>query len=242
MAVHQIEATDCTVKIEWPKQTFDHINTLRHLQSEAANYLDRSSIFYGQEPKFVAEFTTNSRYALQNADQIISGAHLRSTALVKGMLPYWTSALENVIGQSLMNYLTLCNYQILRNVIYFFGYKPLHEKYFPREYVEWFNVRDSREALRQIFPLKEKVCSAKVFQISNKEIEGGAYFWGPRSELLYYANRRSGDAIKGTWFDKYFIPQNELRLLRKKSEEIVQYDETQLGIIKVVDLDGTEIA
>ena len=57
---------------------------------------------------------------------------------------------------------------------------------------------------------------------------------------MYYATCEPGDLIRGTWFSKYLIPQNELRLLLNEPDETFEYVE-RLKVIKVRDSDNNEI-
>jgi hypothetical protein len=160
------------------------------------------------------------------------------------MLPYWAQ-FDNIIAKSQKNFLTLCNYEMMARIIYLFRYSHLYDilydRYFPKEYEEWFSTR-SIDAYRLVFGLDEEICSAKISELSGRPLpRGGVYFWGPRRNLLAYAAWRPGAAIPGTWFDQYLIPQNELRLLQDGSDETFHYDET-LHIIKVIDNSGNEIA
>lgn len=65
----------------------------------------------------------------------------------------------------------------------------------------------------------------------------GIWFWGPKNEVLDSLKWRPGDAVSGTWIDRYLIPQNEFRLIG--SREQFAYVET-LSIMKVSDEDGRE--
>jgi hypothetical protein len=227
---------ECSVEILWPEATTLYWNQLEELVPQAPNYYQEDSPFHGLSPEDVTEFLDSAQNIMQDVKLIRAGAAERTKLLVRGMLPHWGIILDNIITRSLVNFLTLCNYEMLKQTIFLFRYRPLYRKFFPKEYEVWFEGSEESR-LRRVFPFEEEICRARVSEISGHELYGGIhgageYFYGPRSEVLNSANWKPGEPIRGTWFDKYVIPQNELRLLREGSAEVYQYDE-QLRINKV---------
>ncbi len=126
-------------------------------------------------------------------------------------------------------------------MIYVFRHNIISRTFFPNQYEDWFSEARSRERYRRLFQIDAEICWAKVHELCGYTLSPEVYFWGPRNELVDSARWREGDPIRGTWFDKYLIPQNELRLILTGSEENYRYNE-QLRITKVIDGHGVEIA
>jgi len=241
MAVNRLIDQDLNVEVQWPAATDTYISQLRKLEIEASNYHLETSIFHGQQPEEVAEFIGSARAAIEYAERVRSGAGAGVKRLIQRMVPYWTKDLDNIIVRALANFLTLCNYEILHRVVYVFRYRAIYNTYFPKQYEDWFLGGGSAEKYRRLFHLDTEICFAKVYELCGHSLYPDIYFWGPRRELIESANWREGDAIRGTWFDKYLIPQNELRLVLANLEEEYRYDE-RVHIRKVIDDRGNEIA
>jgi hypothetical protein len=238
LAIRRLAKTDDPVEILWPDATIEFADALHELIAQVPTYYKPTSIFHGADPRELAEFATSGTSTLDSVGRIRAGAGEQARKLVKSMIPYWTETLDNVIAETLANFLTLCNCEMISNVLYCFRFRQIYKDYFPKEYETWFTT-DRYNRYREIFSILDEVCSAKLSNVSGRCLPG-IYFWGPRSELLASSRWRPGDAISTTWFDKYLIPQNELRLLEQGSDEFFRYDE-KIEVIKVVDNDGLEI-
>lgn len=231
---------DALIEIIWPDETKNYEKQLIDVLGEAERYLKRDSIFFGEEPRQIADMASGIKSALRDMENLRQGALVRAPMLARSMIPYWTLSLESVIARSLANFITLVNFEIIAKAIYYFRHKALYEELFPKQYEYWFQVTKSTDRYSLIFPIKEEVCSVKISNISGVEIPFGAWFWGPKSEVLYSAKWKPGERIQGTWFDKYLIPQNELRLIAAPSDHIFLYDE-KIDAIKVIDSRNNEI-
>jgi hypothetical protein len=84
------------------------------------------------------------------------------------------------------------------------------------------------------------MCSVKLRAISGKSIEAGDWFWGPTDEVVSPARWREGQAITGNWFNKYLVPQNELRLAFLGSQELFSCNE-KVKVIKITNSNNVEI-
>ena len=166
-------------------------------------------------------------------EKIRSGAGRQAKQLIKSM-----RKLSSFTDKALINFLTLCNFEMIRNTIFLFRYRPFYKKFFPMEYDSWwrlgYDTSATSDAIGQVFKIEEKVFRARAVELSGKPLPS-EYFWGPKSGILAYWPR--GRLISGFWVSRYVIPQNELRLLLAGSDEKFEYDE-EITINKVLDNDG----
>ena len=151
IAVNRIAKSACNVEIAWPQATLDYASQLKNLMAEAADYHKPNSIFHGQVPKEVADFTSSARWTLEASDKIRANVGERTKKLVNGMLPYWTEALDNIIAGALTNFLTLCNYEMIYRTISLFRHRAIYNRYFPMQYEPWFGPGLSIENYRLLF-------------------------------------------------------------------------------------------
>lgn len=228
------------IQVDWPSRTRFHLSLMTSLLNEAASYERPTSVFHGESAASVAEFINRAHYAMETSDRIVTRVENRAERLIDGMLPYWTTALDNIIAQSLVNFLTICNVELLyANVAPLRDFQSLWRKYFPSDLEGWFGLSYNHQLFGEVFAIDQPLGSGRIISLSGKSLS--TYFWGPCWEVLYAAKRRPGEPVKGTWFDKYLIPQNEYRLIGEQSDETFRYDETELSINKVRDQDGNEI-
>lgn len=240
LAVEKIAKTDEEIKIEWPDQMGCYENTLRELLAEIPKYLEKDSLFFGSDANEISDMAAWIRSTLEKVSKIKEFSALRARCLVKSMSPYWPESWDNVIGRSLANYLTLANAEATREIIYYFRHRNLYSRFFPKEYESWFEINYRNDFYKNIFLIEDEMCSVKLRAISGTYFETGAWFWGPKSEAIATATWREGEAITGNWFDKYLIPQNELRLSILGSDETFRYDE-KVKVIKILNSSNEEI-
>ena len=170
------------VQVQWPDRTQRYVSLTKTLLDEASKYLEPGSAFYGQPAASVADFINRARYALESSDRIISWTQKRAGLLISGMLDYWTPALDNIIARTLVNFLTLCNVELLYENVALLRKGHLYEKHFPPDLEDWFSVGLHKNIYRQVFDIEQPLASAKVDTLSGKHVV--AYFWGPRSEVV----------------------------------------------------------
>ena len=242
LAVSNVWEGKKAFSIEWPDTTHMHIEILRQLAIDVEDHLNPKSIFHGLHEKTLSDFVSWSKSTLEWVDRVMPNVADRVVPLVGGMNQYW-KGFDGVQADALKNYVTLCNVEIISRVIGMFRYDGLYNKYFPMEFEHWF-AQESWQLYKTVFNIQDRIVRAKITEISGEEIYSnglsGAYFWGPEQDVLASCRRRPGDAVVGTWFDRYLIPQNELRILESGSNETFTYDEW-LKARKVRTLDGEEL-
>lgn len=239
IAVNALSATHATLTIDWSEDAQKYLALTKQLLEEASGYLRSTSSFYGQPPDQIAEFVSRATHAITISTKIMTHGSSRAALLSEGMFGYW-GIFDQVTSRSLANFLTICNVEIIYTNIALLRDKLFISKYFPRHRESWFAVDYHHKIFREVFSVSEKLAHAKISEISGHRVD--AWFWGPEHEVQETAAWRDGDAVKGTWIDRYLIPQNEYRLLQEGSSDIIGYNETSIVTIKVTNDAGAEIA
>jgi hypothetical protein len=183
----------------------------------------------------IASFVSSTPGIIKEVQRIRSAAPERAKFLVRGMNGYWTD-FDNIHSKTLANFFAIANYEMLSRLISPFRTPPLSRTQHPRQFEELIRASSHRDAYRRLFDISGPVADAKLSMFSGRDLPG-IWFWGPKNEVLDSLKWRPGDAVTGTWIDKYLIPQNEFRLIG--TDETFAYNET-LSIIKVTDEDGHE--
>ncbi len=242
LSLDEIASGDYSIKIKWPDSTLKFESQLRYILDEITKYLDNNSIFFGSNPKDIADMASSIKTTLNSIHEMKEGAELRAPKLVRGMVPYWSLGFDNIIAESLANFITLINSDIIYQIIYFFRHKNIYEEYFPMKYESWFDSYHFTDRYRQIFSIEEELCYMRAWAVSGEKIEMRTPYWGPRSEVMYTATRKATDAIHGSWFYRYLIPQIERDLIFNSSSsgKVFRYDE-RVDVIKVTDLNEYKI-
>jgi hypothetical protein len=228
------ERPAATFEIVWPPSTINYDSQLRKLMTEVPDYRREGSSFEGLSDQDVADFARTGRAVIAISEKIKLGAGRQAKQLINSM-----SKISLYADQTLINFLTLCNFEMIKNTIFLFRYRPFYQNFFPMEYECWwrlgYTTSATYDAIRQVFKIDDDVFSARAVELSGKQLNES--FWGPKRDILTYWPRES--VIRGFWVSRYVIPQNELRLLRLGSGERFEYDE-EIIISKVRDSDGND--
>jgi hypothetical protein len=228
------ERPAATLEIVWPPSTITYDSQLRKLMTEVPDYRREGSPFQGLSDQDVADFARTGRGVIANSEKIRLGAGRQAKRLIDSM-----GKISLYTDRTLINFLTLCNFEMIKHTIFLFRYRPFYDNFFPMEYESWwrlgYTTSATYDAIGQVFKIDEEVFSATAVVLSGKQLNES--FWGPKRDILTYWPREG--VIRGFWVSRYVIPQNELRLLRSGSEETFEYDE-DIVISKVRDSHGND--
>lgn len=239
VAVQKFHAAEKSFTIKWPQQHEDLLAKVKHLLSEAEQYDESGSIFFGCEPEIVGNFIDFANSSIRGAEAVRNGAGRRIPLLLEGMEDYWGGG-SSFLETALCNFLTLANFEVQYQLAYTLRFQHIYQEFFPESWESWFKTDLSRaQKMSRLFQINEPVYSAEVFYISDFYL--GAYFWGPKSMVIEAWKSGGRRPITNSWFVKYLIPQVELALLRKSDAPALRYRE-EATVNKVRDENGSEVS
>lgn len=237
LAVARVMGEGKTIDVEWSRDLIEALNLLPKLLEAAENYADPFSPFHGADPLHVARFVSSGPTSLGKAKAIIAGAADRAEMLIKGMSNYWDwKILDHIIATALGNFLILANFQARQAMLGALSDFHYQQNIVPTKFQQDRTFLPLNKGYQKLFSLDEPVATAKLTMLSGRDLPG-VWFWGPEREVMGSLKWRDGEAVSGTWIDRFLIPQNEFRLIG--SFERFGYNET-LKINKVVDHEGRE--
>lgn len=221
----------------WPENTLVIEKLVASLLVDAAEHDKPTSRFYGQPPEKIREFLNRGYKSTKNVARIRAGVDKHAEMMISRMQGYWLPALDDVVARSLSNFITLCHFSALQELLQLLASVDFLRKLIPANIEPWIYQSSSADAYRQAFAIEQLLAYAKVDALCGVTLDHYRFFWGPESEVIASARRRDGDPVVGTWIDKYLYAQNELQLMNEGSAEAFPYTE-EISIIKVTDSAG----
>jgi len=237
VAVADVLGKAAAVEVHWPPSFDELLKAVQTLQREAERYHEQDSCFHGVDTEAVSNFIDSARLAVASALKIRGNVPLRVPSLIAGMSGYW-KGMTFLIERSLVNFLTLANFDAQFGLAYCFRYVAVADQ-MPATWRGWFEPeRTSTQRYAELFAVDEEMCSGRVQSISGVYIN--QYVWGPRWMVLEAARTPDGKPIANPWFVKYLIPQVELGLSWQPDSPVIEYRE-QAVVTKVVSESGEEL-
>jgi hypothetical protein len=236
-AVATILGKDATVRVYWPPLFDTLLEQIEALQGEAERYFEADSCFHQSPAEHVANFIDSTRLAVSSARRLRLNVPNRVPALIKGMSEYW-SGMTFLIERSLVNFLTLANFDAQRALAYCLRYEAVADR-MPQDWLRWFEPpRSSHRMYGELFGIDEEICSALIHSISDVYVN--QFVWGPKWMVMEAARSQADKPIANPWFVKYLIPQIELALSWNPDSAVLAYRERAL-VNKVVSESGEEL-
>ncbi len=225
------------VEVLWPTLFDTLLQHVEALKVDAERYYDVSSRFHGSPAEHVVNFLDTATRAISYSHTLRLNIPNRIHTLIEGMSEYW-DGMTPLIERSVVNFLTLANFDAQFQLAYCFRYKSIASQ-MPPEWLRWFEPeRSSLRRYAELFGIEEEMCSARVSTVSDVYIN--MYIWGPRSMLMEAACTPIDKPIANPWFVRHLIPQLELALIWDPGLPTIRYRERAV-VTKVVSESGEEL-
>lgn len=127
VAVAEVLGKAAAVEVHCPPSFDELLKAVQTLQREAERYHERDSCFHEVDAEAVANFIDSARLAVSSALNIKGNVPVRVPSLVAGMSAYWKD-MTFLIEKSLVNFLTLANFDAQFGLAYCFRYVAVADR------------------------------------------------------------------------------------------------------------------
>ena len=228
-AIHEISRnveSNFSYKINWSKDIEKAINAVDVIYDHARNHLKHESLFYGMEENMILGLINVYSGKSDSIRHIMDDAHKRIPTLIKGM----SFERQGVMGceNSITNYLTHCNLDMLRTILY-----PLtHDKLKNTEFYYKKISSDFDDSLFEnaafyefVYGIKGNLQRGTIFYLLDENGNELANSNKPALNVVGREEDLRGRPSEGRrFYDEVFVPQIEFQLIGRKDVAFYNYD------------------
>lgn len=220
---HLAEGVDA--RVIWPPEFEAMLEQVQTLIASARDHHRAESCFHKDPAEHVVNFLESASTAVRVVQDIKRNTPTQVQALIAGMSDYWHD-MTSLIERSLINFLTLADFEAQHQLAYCFRYTTVADQ-MPPQWLPWFEPERKRLRLyAELFHIEDEMSDARIYSISDVYIN--LYVWGPRWMVMEAAGLKDNCPIPNPWFVKYLIPQVELARMWDPVLPAIKYRETAL--------------